>query len=135
MSTPSRRPAAVALAAASLLAALACGSTTATTPTSPTLGTVVQTTTITITASGVTPNNIEVTQGARVLIINNDAKAHNMTSDPHPDHGDCPPLNTWGLMNPGQQRESGNLVTARACGFHDHDDAQNIRWQGRITVK
>lgn len=122
-------------AVAATLAALACGAKSATTPSTPPLDTSVQTTTITITPSGVTPNNIDVAQGARVVIINNDTKAHNMTSDPHPDHGNCPPLNTWGLMSPGQQRESGNLVTVRTCGYHDHDDALNTRWQGRITIK
>ena len=135
MSTPFRRLSVPACVAAALLAAAGCGSAPASSATSPTLGTAVQTTTITITPNSVTPNNIEVAQGARVLIINSDSKAHNMTSDPHPDHGDCPPLNTWGLMNPGQQRESGNLVTVRTCGFHDHDDALNTRWQGRITIK
>lgn len=121
---------------AAILTAAACGSK-STSPTSnpPTLGAVVQTTTITITAAGVSPNNIEVAVGARVLFINNDSRSHNMTSDPHPEHTDCPPLNSVGFLQAGQQLTTGNLTTVRTCKFHDHDDPSNNKWQGQITIK
>lgn len=92
---------------------------------------------ITITASGVNPSQLTVAQGARVTFMNSDSRAHNMTSDPHPDHGDCPELNTVGLLQPGQSRETGNLNLARTCGFHDHDDPPpgGSRWTGRITIR
>ncbi len=113
--------------------ALACGSS-ASSPTTPTLTTVVQTTTITITSVGVSPNNIEVSQGARVLFINNDSRSHNMTSDPHPEHTDCPPINSVGFLSAGQRLETGNMTTVRTCGFHDHDDT-SAKWKGQITIK
>ena len=93
--------------------------------------------TITITNAGVSPNELTVPAGTRVLFVNNDSRAHNMTSDPHPDHNDCPELNTVGVLQPGQRRESGNLVTVRTCGFHDHDDPPpgGNRWTGRITIR
>lgn len=117
------------------LAATACGgSSSSGTPTSPTLSTAVQATTITITSAGVSPNNIEVAQGARVLFVNNDTKAHNMVSDPHPEHTDCPPINSVGLLAPGRSVETGNLTIVRSCGFHDHDDT-NGKWKGQITIK
>jgi plastocyanin len=116
--------------------ALACGgSSSSSSPAAPTLTSAVQTTTITITAAGVSPNNIEVSQGARVLFINNDTRSHNMTSDPHPEHTDCPPINSVGFLAPGQQIETSNLTTVRTCGFHDHDDPSNTKFQGRITIK
>ncbi|TAK16356.1 MAG: hypothetical protein EPO35_05500 [Acidobacteria bacterium] len=120
-----------------VLLASACGSksSSSTSPTSPTLTTAVATTTITITSAGVSPNNIEVALGARVLFINNDTRSHTMTSDPHPEHTDCPPINSVGFLQAGQQVTTANLNTARTCGYHDHDDPSNTRWQGRITIK
>jgi plastocyanin len=95
----------------------------------------VQTTTVTITAAGVSPNNIEVTAGSRVLFINNDTRTHNMTSNPHPEHTDCPELNQVGLLSPGQQRETGNLVAARTCGYHDHDNPSASSLFGQIIIR
>ena len=94
----------------------------------------VSTTTITITASGVSPRNIQVSLGARVRFINNDTRAHNMTSNPHPDHTDCPEINQVGFLQPGQQRETGNLVTVRTCGFHDHDNPTNASLNRSIVI-
>lgn len=125
------RPLLLCLAAA--ISAVACGSSSSSS-TAPTLTAPVTTTTITITSAGVSPNNVEVSQGARVLFVNNDTKAHNMVSDPHPEHTDCPPINSVGLLAPGRSVETGNLTTVRTCGFHDHDDT-NSKWQGRITIK
>jgi hypothetical protein len=95
------------------------------------------TTTITITASGVSAAQITVSPGTRVLFVNNDSRSHNMTSDPHPEHNDCPEINTVGLLQPNQSRETGNLVAVRTCGFHDHDDPPpgGNRWTGRITIR
>jgi plastocyanin len=123
-----------ALVLTALMAASACGSSSSST-TAPTLVTAVQTTTITITSAGVNPNNIEVAVGARVLFINNDSRTHNMTSDPHPEHTDCPPINSVGFLQVGQQLTTGNLTTARTCGYHDHDDPSNTKFQGQIVIK
>ena len=92
--------------------------------------------TITISPGGVVdPKQLTVPPGTRVLFVNNHSRPHNMTSDPHPDHLDCPDLNQVGLLNAGQSRESGNLVTVRTCGFHDHDDPDNINLRGSIVIR
>lgn len=92
--------------------------------------------TITISTSGVvSPRELTVTPGTRVLFVNNHNRRHDVTSDPHPDHLDCPELNQVGVLNTGQSRESGNLVTPRACGFHDHDDPNNVNLRGTITIR
>ncbi len=119
------------LAACSLLLVSCGGGDSPTTPTPPP----VSTTTITITAAGVTPKSIEVALGARVRFVNSDSRAHSMTSDPHPDHTDCPEINQAGFLQPGQSRETGNLVQARTCGFHDHDNPNNATLRGSITIK
>jgi plastocyanin len=95
----------------------------------------VQTTTITITSSGASPKNVEVPVGARVLFINQDSRSHNMTSDPHPEHTDCLEVNQAGFLSPGARRETGNLVQAKTCGYHDHDDPNNTGLSGRIVIR
>src|SRR5687768_2444267 len=62
---------------------------------------------ITIAPTGVSPKELTVPPGTRVLFINNDSRRRNMTSDPHPEHDLCPDLNNVGLLNPGQSRETG----------------------------
>ncbi len=117
-----------------LLVALgSCGGSTPTTPDPP--GTPVQTNTITITATGASPRSIQVNAGTRVLFVNQNTRAHNMTSDPHPEHTDCPELNQVGLLMPGQSRESGNLNIVRTCGFHDHDNPGVTNLTGTITIR
>jgi len=95
----------------------------------------VTTNTVTITSAGASPRNVQIALGSRVLFVNNDSRSHNMTSDPHPDHNDCPDLNQVGFLAPGQSRETGNLVTARTCGFHDHDSPSQGLLQGQIVIK
>lgn len=114
-----------------LLPLAACGGS----PSTPSGG--ATTITITITASGVSATQLNVSPGTRVLFVNNDTRSHNMTSDPHPEHNDCTEINTVGLLQPNQSRETGNLVAIRTCGFHDHDDPPpgGNRWTGRITIR
>jgi plastocyanin len=91
--------------------------------------------TITITASGASPRTISVAAGSQVTFINNDRVSHQMFSDPHPEHTDCPELDQVGFLSPGQSRQSGNLNTIRTCGFHDHGDPLNASLQGAITIR
>ena len=91
---------------------------------------------ITIGENGaVTPTELIVPPGTRVLFVNNHSRRHDMTSDPHPDHQDCPEINQAGLLQPGQSRETGNLVQVRTCGFHDHEDPDNALLRGRIVIR
>jgi plastocyanin len=91
---------------------------------------------VTISSSGVaSPKDLTVPPGSRVLFVNNDSRRHDMTSDDHPDHLECPALNQVGVLTPGQSRESGNLIVVRTCGYHDHDNPDNTNLQGRIIVR
>jgi plastocyanin len=91
---------------------------------------------ITISSSGVvTPKELTVSPGARVLFTNRDARRHDVTSDPHPEHTNCPEINQVGLLSTGQTRETGNLVVVRVCGFHDHENPDDANLQGRIVVR
>ena len=91
---------------------------------------------ITISSGGIaSPKELTVAPGTRVLFVNNDGRRHDMTSDEHPEHLDCPAINQVGLLTSGQNRETGNLIAARTCGFHDHEDADNSDMKGRIVVR
>lgn len=91
---------------------------------------------ITISANGaVTPAELDVPPGTRVLFVNNHSRRHDMSSDAHPDHQDCPEINQVGLLQPGQSRETGNLVQVRTCGFHDHENPGDPLLRGRIIIR
>lgn len=91
---------------------------------------------MTISAAGVlSPSELVVSPGTRVLFINNHSQRHNITSDPHPEHSDCPEINQVGLLPSGQRRETGNLVAVRTCGIHDHDDPDNRNLRARIVIR
>ena len=92
-------------------------------------------TTILILNNAVCPQSLTVPRGTRVTFFNNDSRAHEMNSDPHPEHTDCPEINQVGFLSPGQSRETGNFVAARTCGFHDHDNPATATLQGTITIK
>lgn len=91
--------------------------------------------TVTITANGLSQRSIEVPVGGRLTVVNSDGVAHDMGSDPHPSHEDCPELNQIGMLQPGQSRTSGNLVEARTCGMHDHLRPLATSLHLRITVR
>jgi plastocyanin len=90
---------------------------------------------ISITSGGVTPKTLTVTRGSQVTFVNNDSRPHDMESDPHPEHTDCPEINSVGTLNPGQSRQTGNLNIARTCGFHDHNAAENNNLRGSIVIQ
>jgi hypothetical protein len=96
----------------------------------------VVTNTITIGTDGrVTPANITIAVGSRVTFVNNHNRNHDMASDPHPSHEDCPAMDQVGFLTPGQSKTSGNFNTARRCGYHDHNEPSNSALIGSITIQ
>jgi len=95
----------------------------------------VPTNVVTITSAGVNPKAALIAPGQRVRFINNDSRPHNIGSDPHPEHGDCPEIDQIGFLASGQQRETGNFVTVRNCGYHDHDMPNVTALQGQIQIR
>jgi len=92
--------------------------------------------TITILLGGtVSPKTVQVNVGQSVTFINNDNRVHDMTSDPHPTHTQCPPTNAVGSLSPGQTKLTNAYTTATTCGFHDHGDPDTVNLQGTITVR
>lgn len=114
-----------------MLAAAACGKS----EPAPSGGGAPPAATITITSSGLDRRTVTVPRGSQVLMVNNDTRAHEESSDPHPTHENCPELNSWGQLAPGQSRLSANLNTPGTCGFHDHVNPQNVALQGSIVIQ
>lgn len=124
---------------AGVVLSMGCGgsgnSGTPTSPGNPSNPTPVATTTITISAAGVNPQVITVPAGSRVTFINNDSRSHEMHSDPHPNHGDCPPIDDVGFIAAGQTKLTGNLTVVRTCGYHDHNLPSIANLRGQIIVQ
>jgi hypothetical protein len=58
-----------------------------------------------------------------------------MASDPHPQHGSCPSMESGlGTINAGQTKVTHAFANAGTCGFHDHLDPTN-GLLGRIIVQ
>jgi plastocyanin len=89
--------------------------------------------TITISGNKVSPEVTQVALGAVITFVNQDTRAHEMMSDPHPLHNECPEINV-GMLNPGQSKQTNTLSIARACGFHDNMQDTNTALRGRILV-
>jgi hypothetical protein len=91
--------------------------------------------TLVIQNNAICPQAITISRGGQLTILNQDSRSHDMTSDPHPSHTDCPELNQIGFLNSNQQRQSANLNTARSCGMHDHSDPDRSSLKATITIQ
>jgi plastocyanin len=92
--------------------------------------------TITITGSGVNPSTVTVAAGQTVTFVNNDSRAHEISSDPHPQHGSCPGIEAGlGTIGAGQSRTTHIMANSGTCRYHDHLDDSNASLRGTINVQ
>ncbi len=92
--------------------------------------------TITITSGGLSASSVTVAVGQTVTFVNNDSKAHEIASNPHPQHGSCPGIEGGlGTIAAGQTKVTHNFGNAGTCRYHDHLDDTNTRFQGAIVVQ
>ncbi len=92
--------------------------------------------TITIGANGaVSPASVTINSGESVMFVNSHNQAHQMSSDPHPAHSDCPAINATNSLDPGQSRATNALTTSRTCGFHDHLHDTDAALRGTIVIR
>mgnify|MGYP001575110323 CR=1 FL=1 len=119
--------------------AVACGggggSTPAPAPTTPSGGVVPGSigATIAITANGPVPADVRIEPTQRVRIVNNDTRPHQINTNPHNIHTDCPANNTV-VLNPGQQVDTNVFNDVKACGYHDHLLPDEQKYWGLIRV-
>jgi len=132
------------LAVAILVTAAACGGGSPTSPgggggsvvvaSTGSVGTVAATITIS-TSSAVSPSQVTISAGQSVTFTNNDTRAHDMTSDPHPTHTACPSIGNVGLLQAGQSKTTFGFASAGTCGFHDHNNPDTSALTGRIVIQ
>ena len=92
--------------------------------------------TITIGANGaVSPSPVTINNGESVRFVNSHNRPHQMSSDPHPNHTDCPPINALPTLDAGQSGQTNALTTSRTCGFHDHLNDTDTNLRGSIVVR
>lgn len=131
------RPLQILTASALISALVSCGGSSSPGSTSPSTGCTPSASpaTFVIQNNTICPSTLTVSRGTQVTILNSDSRTHEMDSDPHPEHTDCPELNQIGFLNPGQSRQSGNLNTARRCGLHDHSAPDNSGLKATVTIQ
>jgi plastocyanin len=127
----------VLVAAAAMAAAMSCSGSSSSSSTGPSGSCTPSSNanTLVLQNNQVCPQALTVARGSQVTFINNDAIVHQIDSDPHPEHTDCPEINQVDFLNPGQSRQTGNLNVARRCGFHDHQNPGRTALQGTITIQ
>lgn len=130
----------IAAAAALAVLMLGCGSSSPTSPSGngggASSGPGASGATITIAAGGsVSPNSVTIAVGQSVTFVNNDSRAHQIASNPHPAHTDCPAINALQSIGAGQTKLTDAFTTARSCGFHDHNEPGNAALQGTIRIQ
>jgi plastocyanin len=92
--------------------------------------------TITIGSNGaVSPSQVTIGVGQSVTFVNNDSRVHDMASNPHPAHTDCPSMNAAGNLAPGQTKLTNAFTAARTCGFHDHGNPTDAALQGNVIIQ
>jgi len=91
--------------------------------------------TITIGNGGVSPAQVTISVGQSVTFVNSDTRSHQMQSDPHPAHTNCPSINNVALLSPGQSKSTLGFAGAGTCGYHDHNDSNNSSLLGHIVIQ
>ena len=92
--------------------------------------------TVTITNGVVNPATVTVAVGQTVTFVNNDNRAHEIASNPHPQHGTCPSIEGGlGSLAAGATRTTRAFANSGSCGYHDHLDDTNPSLRGTINVQ
>ena len=92
--------------------------------------------TVTISNGAVSPSTVTVSVGQTVTFVNNDNRAREIASNPHPQHGTCPGIEAGlGTLAVGQTRTTRIFGGRGSCGYHDHQDDSNPNMRGTINVQ
>ncbi|MGH9385040.1 MAG: hypothetical protein ACRD2N_12215 [Vicinamibacterales bacterium] len=91
--------------------------------------------TVTITPTGLSPLEITIPVGRRVMFVNNDTRNHDLVGRIDPAHPNCPEIVIAGFLTPGQRRETGVFTSARTCDYHDHTALGVPAFSGRIVIR
>ncbi|MEX2273156.1 MAG: hypothetical protein WD690_16920 [Vicinamibacterales bacterium] len=89
--------------------------------------------TISLTAAGASPIDVRIELTQKVRFVNNDTRPHEINTNPHNLHTDCPPNNS-AIINPGQAFDTAIFTEIKACGYHNHLLPDNQSFWGLIRV-
>ena len=91
--------------------------------------------TITVSGTGISPQELTIPVGAKVTFTNVDTRPHDFSGGPDPAHPECPEIDVAGFVAAGQSRETGTFTVARTCTFHDHTFIGVPAFMGRIVIQ
>ena len=89
--------------------------------------------TITISNAGVNPAQVRIEVGQQVQFVNSASRNVQVSSDPHPTHVMCPPINEVGMLPPGQSRAV-TFTQRGTCTYHDHATPEDSRFRERART-
>jgi plastocyanin len=85
--------------------------------------------------SAVSPSQVTIAVGQSITFANNDSRSHQMQSDPHPNHTNCPSINNVAFLSAGQSKSTFGFSGTGTCTYHDHNDPDNASLKGRIVIQ
>jgi plastocyanin len=92
--------------------------------------------TITIGTNGaISPTQVSIAVGQSVTFVNNHTGGHEIASDPHPAHTNCPSINALGNIGSAQTKLTNSFTGTGTCRFHDHGDPSNANLMGTIVIQ
>lgn len=83
--------------------------------------------------AGLEPIELHPSLGRCVAFVNQDTVAHDIRSDAHSAHSNCPALNV-GLVPSGTSRVSLAMNTWGICGYHDELAPDDERFKGHFVI-
>jgi len=89
----------------------------------------------TITPSGMQPQVLHTFDAREsITFVNADGRAHDLRSDPHPAHTECPALSVD--LQPGERQEitGPSLPRFTLCFYHDEADPTDDRFRGVVVT-
>ena len=87
---------------------------------------------ITITKEGFVPAEINVKKGTEITWTNTDEVAHQVASDPHPNHDKLKDLGDGEVLAKG---ESFSFIFERSGSYTYHDHLNPLRFNGKVVVE
>ncbi len=89
---------------------------------------------VTISATGVSPQVLHLNAPVTVRFTNADSAAHRVEPAPELRFDNCPEFNQVGTLEPGQTGEATFTRTVLICAYHDAAGPQNVAFQGLVVL-
>jgi plastocyanin len=91
--------------------------------------------TVTISATGFSPQEITVPVGSRVTFVNGDSTSHEIASGLDHNSLECREVDVVGFLGAGQRRDTATFGQAKTCRFHDVNNVGRSAYQGRVVIQ